>query len=290
MALFGRAKRQIRTTEDLAKGLWTVDVDRTQLEQVMLNLYVNAWQAMPQGGDLRVSAQNVSLDADEASLRHLAPGDYVRIVVRDTGAGMDGATRARVFEPFFTTKGLGRGTGLGLASAYGIVKNHGGMIEVDSTLGQGATFTIHLPASKKPVAQPEDSVTETEQGHETVLLVDDQRAVLKSTALLLEDLGYQVHTALDGERALELFEAHEQEVALAILDLVMPGMSGSELFERLRTLSADLPILVSSGYSQDDRADDLLQKGNSSFIQKPFGIDDLSHKLRDMLDDPEPPE
>ncbi len=284
LALFGRAKREIQTEEDLPQDLWTVDVDRPQLEQVMLNLYVNAWQAMPQGGEIRVSGQNVTLGVEAASLRHLAPGDYVRIMVRDNGAGMDEATRARVFEPFFTTKGLGRGTGLGLASAYGILKNHGGMIEVDSEPGHGATFTIHLPASKKPLTAAEDSATETQQGHETLLLVDDQRAVLKSTALLLEDLGYQVHSALDGERALELYEEHRQQVALVILDLIMPAMSGAELVERLRALSPELPILVSSGYSQDDRADPLVQNGNSSFMQKPFGIDDLSNKLREMLD------
>ncbi|MBW2529061.1 MAG: response regulator [Deltaproteobacteria bacterium] len=284
VSLFGRAKKEVQTHERLAQDLWPVEVDRNQLEQVMLNLYVNAWHAMPNGGELYVTADNVSLDEDAAERHGLRAGDYARIAVRDTGTGMDVPTRARVFEPFFTTKDLGHGTGLGLASAYGIVKNHGGTIEVESDVGEGATFIIHLPASDHSVSVEDEVEAPAERGDETVLLVDDQPGVLKSTSLMLEELGYRVITARSGERALAEFEKRQDEVALVMLDMILPSMSGPDIFDRLRALNPELPILLSSGYAEDERAEKLLLQGRAAFLHKPFALETLSTKLRDLLD------
>ena len=284
LTIFGRAKKEIGILRRFEPDLWTVDVDRTQLEQVMLNLYVNAWQAMPDGGRLEVEAANVTLSEQSAQGRGLQPGDYVRVSVQDTGTGMDAATCLRVFEPFFTTKERGRGTGLGLASAYAIVENHGGTIEVTSELGAGSTFSLHLPASKKRVALPNAEVPTPRPGTETVLLVDDEPAVRRSTALMLEELGYRVITAGDGQEALRRFDETPDGIAVVILDMIMPGMGGAEAFERLRGRAGELRILLSSGYSQDARAEALLKLGPTSFLQKPFRLEALSHKLREMID------
>jgi CheY-like chemotaxis protein len=196
---------------------------------------------------------------------------------------MDESTRIRVFEPFFTTKELGRGTGLGLASAYAIVRNHGGAFEVTSALGKGSTFFLYLPASKKPVASRESVMPAVERGHETILLVDDEPSLRRSTGLMLEELGYRVLTAADGREALERFRENESAVSAVILDMIMPGLGGAETFASLREQAGGLPILLSSGYSQDARANALLGQGPTAFLQKPFRLEELSKKLRELL-------
>jgi two-component system cell cycle sensor histidine kinase/response regulator CckA len=281
--MFGRTRKEMRVHTKLQEDLWPVEADRGQLEQVLLNLYVNAWQAMPGGGDLYLETRNAKLDETTENPVALRPGRYVCISVADTGVGMDRSTQQRIFEPFFTTKEMGRGTGLGLASAYGVVKNHGGLIEVHSTRGEGTTFTIHLPAADHAVTS---GVVEGEapvSGTETILLVDDEKMILDVGRELLEHLGYRVLTARSGEEALHHYEAEGQRIDLVLLDMIMPGMSGSDTFEKLLGIDPGVRVLLSSGYSINRKARDMLDRGCRGFIQKPFDIGGLSKKLREVL-------
>jgi CheY-like chemotaxis protein len=196
---------------------------------------------------------------------------------------MDETTKQRLFEPFFTTKEMSRGTGLGLASSYGIVRNHNGHINVYSEKGKGATFTIYLPATEKTVIPEIKVSTELVKGSETVLLVDDQEEVLKVGKAILEKLGYTVLLASSGEEALEVYKAHQRDIALVILDMVMPVMGGGETFSRLKELKPNLKTLLSSGYSLNGQASKIIEMGCDGFIQKPFNVSALSKKIREVL-------
>jgi CheY-like chemotaxis protein len=260
-----------------------VEVDRGQLEQVLINLFVNAWQAMPGGGDLYLSAQNVELDEVSVSPYGIAPGRFVRVTVTDTGIGMDEATRARIFEPFFTTKERGRGTGLGLASAYGIIKNHGGFILVESVKGIGSSFIIHLPASDREVERVQQPEDELMKGQGTILLIDDEEMILEVGARMLENLGYRVIPAAGGRKGLQAFEQERETIDLVVLDMIMPGFGGNETFDALKRIRPDVKVLLSSGYSLDGQAKAIMEKGCRGFIQKPFTMADLSRKIRGIL-------
>jgi two-component system, cell cycle sensor histidine kinase and response regulator CckA len=261
-----------------------VEADRRQLEQVLLNVYVNAWQAMPEGGELTIETRAVQLDSLFCEPHRAIPGDFVAIAIRDTGIGMTKAVQHRIFDPFFTTKEKTRGTGLGLASAFGIVKNHGGMIAVDSEIGQGTTFTIYLPASEKPVARVAAVTPTIRQGTETILLIDDEAMIIEVAQAMLEKLGYAVISANSGNAAIDVIERFKDNVNLVILDLVMPGLDGSRTYARIRQIAPTMRVLLSSGYALDGQAEALLRKGCRGFIQKPFTIQDLSVKIRDVLD------
>ncbi len=284
--LFGRTKKEISLHRKFQPGLWTVEVDKRQIEQVLLNLFVNAWQAMPAGGDLYLETGNVILEEDYLRPQDLKPGRYVRISFTDTGTGMDEATRQRVFDPFFTTKGMGRGTGLGLASAYGTIKHHQGIINVYSEKGQGSTFNIYLPASEKEVPLEKESPIDIDRGSGTVLLVDDEEMILAVSRRMLERLGYQVKVAKGGEEALKILSADRHEIALVILDMIMPGMGGGETFERIKAEHPGIKVLLSSGYSLNGQAQDILNKGCYGFIQKPFSLSELSQKIGKILGKP----
>jgi PAS domain S-box-containing protein len=281
--LFGRTKKEIRVFRNMADNLWKVEVDQGQIEQVFLNLMVNAWQAMPGGGELYLETSNFHLDQIQAEYSSLPPGNYVKVSITDTGTGMDETTKQRLFEPFFTTKEMSRGTGLGLASSYGIVRNHNGHINVYSEKGKGATFTIYLPATEKTVIPEIKVSTELVKGSETVLLVDDQEEVLKVGKAILEKLGYTVLLASSGEEALEVYKAHQRDIALVILDMVMPVMGGGETFSRLKELKPNLKTLLSSGYSLNGQASKIIEMGCDGFIQKPFNVSALSKKIREVL-------
>jgi CheY-like chemotaxis protein len=281
--MFGRTRKEIRVRAKLQEELWPVEADRSQLEQVLLNLYVNAWQAMPGGGDLYIETRNATLDETGEKPVSLRPGRYVRISITDTGVGMDSRTQQRIFEPFFTTKEMGRGTGLGLASAYGVIKNHGGLIEVQSVRGEGTTFTIHLPAADQDVMVEEAEGETPVSGTETILLVDDEKMILDVGKELLEHLGYRVLTAAGGEEALRIFTREGRHVDLVLLDMIMPGMSGSDTFDGLLDLDPCVRVLLSSGYSINQKAREMLDRGCRGFIQKPFDIGFLSKKLREVL-------
>lgn len=284
LELFGRTRKEIRINADYQQGVWPVEVDRNQIEQAFLNLYVNAWQAMPNGGTLFVKTENVTGYENENRSPGGRYGKYVRISVTDTGAGMDEETQERIFEPFFTTKEMGRGTGLGLASAYGIVKSHDGIIEVTSRSAVGPTFVISLPASEKEIAQERASSGEILKGTETILLVDDEQIILEVTKPMLEKLGYSVLTAGSGRKALELYREKRDHIGLVVLDLVMPELRGKETFVLLRNLDPNAKVLLYSGFSVNGVAADMLKQGCDGFIQKPFDMKLLSHKVREILD------
>jgi len=282
-SMFGRAKKEVRITTRFQEGLWVVEVDQGQMEQVLLNLFVNAWHAMPDGGDLRIFAENVMLDEDHSKTYQVIPGRYVRIAVSDSGIGMDEKTKARIFDPFFTTKEMGRGTGLGLASVYGIIKNHNGIIDVESEKNKGATFIIYLPASGRPAFKEKDVDSGLAGGIETILLVDDENIIINIGTEVLERLGYKVLTAGSGREAVRHYQRHTGDIDLVILDIIMPDMSGSKTYEALKEINPDVCVLLSSGYSIDGEAKHLLEKGCSGFIQKPFNIKELSCRIRDVL-------
>ena len=227
-AMFGRSKKELTIHRRLKQGLWAVEADRGQIEKVLMTLFVNAWQAMPGGGDLTIETGNAEIGEDHSLPYQVSPGRYVRIAVSDTGTGMDEQTQQRVFDPFFTTKAMGRGTGLGLATVYGIVKGHGGFIQVESAPRQGTTFTFFLPATKRrrhrergiPVAA---GIAGTKK---TILVVDDEPANMEVTKEILEILGYNVMTACNGSEAVAIYREHRGEIDLVILDMIMPGMGG----------------------------------------------------------------
>jgi nitrogen-specific signal transduction histidine kinase/CheY-like chemotaxis protein len=287
--MFEQTRKEIKVHRKLQEGIGGIEVDKGQIEQVLLNLYLNAWQAMPEGGELFLETSRVTVDKGLALSYDARPGSYIRITVADTGTGMDENTMRRVFEPFFTTKEVSRGSGLGLASAYGIVRNHGGFISVSSRKGQGSIFDVYLPASDKTVSEEETGrQTHTLTGFETILLVDDEVMILEVGTELLKGLGYQVVTAGSGHEAARMFEADGDSIDLVILDMIMPGISGSETFDRIRQVRPDAKIILSSGYSLDGHAADILNRGCSGFIQKPFDLVTLSRKIREVLDPLQP--
>jgi PAS domain S-box-containing protein len=283
--IFGRTRKEITIYRKLPKDIWPVEMDRGQIEQVLLNLYVNAWQSMPSGGDLYLQTENVELDESHTQPFGTEPGRFVKTSVMDTGTGMDKATQERIFEPFFTTKEMGRGTGLGLASAWGIIKNHGGLIEVYSEKGNGSTFNIYLPACEKQVERAKASSREILQGQETILLVDDEEMILNVGKEMLERMGYKALLAKGGVEALEIYSRNQHQVHLIILDMIMPNMGGGETFEKLKALNPEIKVILSSGYSLEGQATEIMKRGCDGFIQKPFNINDLSNNLRLILED-----
>jgi len=288
--LFGRTRKEIAIHLRPGCGVWSVEVDRGQMEQVFLNLFVNAWQAMPDGGDIFVATENVVFREPADLPFSVKPGRYVKTTVTDTGSGMDEPTRGRVFEPFFTTKEMGRGTGLGLASVYGIVKGHQGMLNVYSEPGRGATFSIYLPASDKAAVKDEPAPVCIVRGTETLMLVEDEDALRELNRELLESLGYAVLAAGSGREAVAIFEQKRGAIDLVVLDMVMPGMSGSRIFDRLRQIDPEVKVLLSSGYSLNGEAQRIMDRGCNGFLHKPFTIEQLSRKVREVLETrPQPP-
>jgi two-component system cell cycle sensor histidine kinase/response regulator CckA len=282
-AMFGRTRKEINIQIKLQQELCPVEVDRGQIEQVLLNLYVNAWQAMPSGGSLFLETKNVALDDQYRKPFYVKPGNYVKISVTDTGVGMDEKTQKRVFEPFFTTKEMGRGTGLGLATAYGIIKGHGGIINVYSEKGHGATFTIYLPASEKRIENEKKSPEGLVKGDETVLLVDDEEVILNVNRMVLEKLGYRVLVARSGQEAIEAFRPQKDDIDLVLLDMIMPGMEGGKVLDILKGIHAEVKIILLSGYGMNDEIKRMMERGCRAFIQKPFDIGHFSRKIRDVL-------
>jgi CheY-like chemotaxis protein len=282
--MFGRTKKEIIINTEYQNDTWSVDADHTQIEQVLLNLLVNSSQAMPQGGSLHLKTENVNLTRPLAGHHNVPPGRYVKITVEDTGCGMEESIRRRVFEPFFSTKQRGQGTGLGLASTYGIVRNHGGFITVDSIKDLGTTFTLFLPASQKQAVENHPAPQQIFSGAGTVLLVDDEDMMLVVGRKMLEKLGYRVLTANSGQRAIDLFNRHRGQIKLVILDMIMPGFSGSDTFDSLREVDPSVKVLLSSGYSIDGQARQILDRGCNGFIQKPFDLQAFSEKIRHILD------
>jgi PAS domain S-box-containing protein len=281
---FGRTRKELMIHKDLEEYLAVIEADRGQIEQVLLNLYINAADAMPAGGDLTLRTRNLVVKKSKHQHTDLPQGQYVTLSVTDTGMGMDPKTAERIFDPFFTTKDMGRGVGLGLASTYGIIKNHGGRIEVQSTPGIGATFVIYLPASDKELVEDAKPEEEVVNKREAILVVDDEDLVLDISAKLLRALGYTVFEAKSGKEALGLYQSEKDKIALVILDMIMPMMGGGETFDKLKKIDPDVKVLLSSGYSIDGKATEILARGCLGFIQKPFMTRDLSEKIKGVLD------
>ena len=269
-----------------APGLGTVHADAGQLEQILMNLCVNARDAMPEGGTITINMQNVTLDEDFCKDNNWdRPGRYVCMNIADTGCGMDEKTLRKIFEPFFTTKEIGRGTGLGLATVYGIVKQHEGFILVSSEPGMGTTFSVYLPQVERtatPIAAAEKQPAPG--GTETILIAEDDEIVCRLSQTVLERAGYTVLTAADGAEALDVFGKHRDAIALVLLDVIMPKLSGLAVFERVRSMRPDLCVLFSSGYSIDAVHADVHFNERTQMIQKPYHPDDLLRKVRQILD------
>ncbi len=283
--VFGRTKKEIILNEKYEQNLFPVEVDRGRIEQVLINLYINAWQAMPShGGDIYVETDSIILSEHEALIMDIKEGNYVRIMITDTGRGMDEDTCRRVFEPFFTTKEKDRGSGLAMASAYGIVREHGGTIDVTSKPGQGSAFTIYLPASTKEMARETNLSKKLLPGDETILLVDDETTIIDVCEEMLSTLGYNILTANNGRDALKIYEGNKGKIDLVILDMIMPGFSGSETFEQLRLIDPEVRVMLSTGYIISDQVKNLMAKGCRGFIQKPFHMEELSEKIREVLE------
>jgi two-component system cell cycle sensor histidine kinase/response regulator CckA len=282
-ATFGRTRKEIVISTDLAEDLYPVKADGSQIEQVLINLFINAADAMSGGGDLFLQTANVT--HSEMKGRPYTPkhGKYIMIKVKDNGIGMDQETIKRIFQPFFTTKDMGLGSGLGLASTYGIVKGHGGYIDVESEKGHGSVFSIFIPASEESI-QKDPIVSETiEEGDETILLVDDEEIVIDVGSQLLEKLGYTVFDARGGKEAIQIYQENKDNIDMIILDMIMPDMGGSDVYDKIKTIDPDVKVLLSSGYSIDGQATEILKRGCNGFIQKPFNLKRLSRKIREVL-------
>jgi two-component system cell cycle sensor histidine kinase/response regulator CckA len=274
----------IELIAEIDPGLHPVLADRTQLEQVLVNLVVNARDAMPDGGKISIDLRNIDIDDAGAAAHPGVPcGRYVELVVSDTGIGMDAETVSRMFEPFFTTKEGSKGTGLGLATVYGIVQQSGGAIEVQSQLGHGTAFHLYLPQAKADMAVAEAKGVTPGGGAETVLLVEDDDRVRALVSTMLKKNGYTVLVASRGDQALDLAARHQGAIQLLLTDVVMPGISGRLLSERLAISQPDTRVLYMSGHSDDTILRDGVRSAGTRFIQKPFSVDDLALKIRETL-------
>jgi PAS domain S-box-containing protein len=272
----------------LAGDLTMVNGDANQLEQVLMNLGSNARDSMPYGGRLVIETRNIILDEAFCKVHpETEPGHYALVRVMDTGRGINQETMAHIFEPFFTTKGVGEGTGLGLSTVYGIVKNHGGHIICHSQVGQGTNFDLYFPASKSKKAAPSQvrgPVEEVRGGHETIMVVDDEKTILEIAEDILQEYGYRTITADSGEMLLDIYRRQGQEIDLVILDLGMPGRGGLTSLKDLLVMDRKARVIIASGYSADGQVRECLERGAVGFIPKPYRLLDMLRKVREVLD------
>lgn len=273
----------------LEKNLKIINADPAQIEQVLMNLAVNARDAIREEGRLIIETENLTLN-EEYCKTHLGthPGEYVLLIVSDTGHGMDKETADHIFEPFFTTKGLGKGTGLGLSMVYGIVNSHGGHITCYSEPEEGTTFKIYLPVIGAEIGE---QVTEKEEeiipegGNEGILLVDDEEFIRNLGEEMLTKFGYRVFTAPDGESALKLYQEKKKKISLIILDLIMPGMGGRKCLEEFRKMNPWLKVVIASGHSVNGHVKEILENGAKGFISKPYDVNQMLKIIREVLDE-----
>jgi signal transduction histidine kinase len=267
---------QIAAAPDLRVAL----ADPTQVEQVIMNLCLNARDAMPKGGDLTIETRNVVVDEEAGRQAHVRPGSYVLLSVTDTGTGMDAATVEHIFEPFFTTKEMGKGTGLGLATVYGVVKQHGGYIDVRSQRGRGTSFHIYLPSdSGTPDQRGGKTYTQPRRGNETVLLAEDHDGLRQSAQEMLEALGYSVILASTGIEAVQMFSANAERVDIAVLDVVMPGLTGLDAYMQMLAVRADLGVIFTTGYASEAALLNSIVDKGASILQKPYDGTSLSQAI-----------
>ncbi|RPJ81238.1 MAG: PAS domain S-box protein [Deltaproteobacteria bacterium] len=281
--MFGQSKREIKIHGSYQKSIWTIEADQGQIELVLLNIYVNAAQAMETGGDIYLTTENVTFSESDATFLGLLTRKFIKISIADTGPGIDEKILGKIFEPFFTTKEVGEGTGLGLASAFGIVKNHGGFIDVKSKKGEGARFDIYLPATDEQNASEEVYIEELATGTETILLIDDEDVVADVCQLMLKKLGYKVIVARGGKIGIDIYNREKEKISLVILDIIMPDIEGGRVFSRIKEINPEAKVLLSSGCSMNNQVSTILEKGGNGFIQKPFKIKQLSSSIRDII-------
>jgi len=276
-------EKNIIIEETLGENLRPALCDAGQIQQAVLNICINGRDAMPRGGTLSLKTENVFLDVKDVQFFvDVHPGNYVRISVSDTGEGMDRDTREHLFEPFFTTKP--KGTGLGLSLVYGIVKKHNGFIQVYSDPGKGSLFQVYLPAATDELPVAKRKAVDLRRGTETILVVDDEPLITDLAREILRRYGYNVLTAGGGEEAIDLYRQRSGEIAAVILDMVMPGMDGREVFTHLREINPAAKIIASSGYSHDRDADDLIVQGATGFVQKPYRIAELVKVVGEVME------
>ncbi|MBW2258923.1 MAG: response regulator [Deltaproteobacteria bacterium] len=283
---FGRIKKDITIHRQLAGDLHPINADKGQIEQVLLNLFVNAADAMPDGGDLILKTENIAHTDMEGRVYDSKPGDYVLMTVADTGHGMDKETMDSIFEPFFTTKERGEGSGLGLASVYNIIRAHGGHVDVESTEGYRTTFRIYFPVRQDDAYEALKTAEEYIKGTGTVLLVDDEEVMLKVGAELLQTMGYRVLLARDGKEAVETYRHHWVDIDLVLLDMVMPNIGGGKAYDHMKEINPNVKVLLTSGYGIDGQATEILDRGCNGFIQKPFTMKGLAIKMKGVLENP----
>ena len=279
---FAETKKEITINLSLEPEVQMVKVDENQIEQVFWNLFVNAIDAMPQVETCILPPPTRSSRNRNGTAAPPFPGEYVSITFMDNGTGIDPDIMDMIFEPFFTTK-KGKGTGLGLASSFGIIKAHNGFIDVTSKIGTGTTFNIFLPVAEEPPPKEHRAIESVEKGMGTILIVDDESMILDTNQQLLSRLGYTVLSASSGEEALDVFEKYRDDIDLIIIDMIMPGMSGRELHDRLKTSKPDIRTLLCSGYSLNENAKEIMDQGCSGFLQKPFKINELSSTIKAIL-------
>jgi nitrogen-specific signal transduction histidine kinase/CheY-like chemotaxis protein len=275
----------------LSGGSLRVLADQHQVDQVLMNLATNARDAMPKGGVFTITTKQVALNKEFTSAQGLAlPGTYAMITVSDTGTGMDEETRLRIFEPFFTTKDVGKGTGLGMAVVYGIVKQHDGLVTVYSEPGQGTTFRIYLPVNETSAAAMKAAVAEEPpgRGSETILLAEDDKMVRDMIVRMLENFGYTVITAIDGEDAVQQFARNRDRIGLLLFDLIMPKKTGKDAYDEIREMRPDIKVIFQSGYDPDMVRQKTLLEQNVPVLYKPVPMAALLKKLRSVLDEGKP--
>jgi two-component system, cell cycle sensor histidine kinase and response regulator CckA len=283
---------QVEVKMVLAADLQVTRADPSQVEQVLMNLCFNARDAMPKGGQLLIETHNIELDSHYCKLHTEAqPGRYVQLSVCDTGMGMDAGTLERIFEPFFTTKEIGKGTGLGLATVLGIVKQHGGFLDVYSEPGKGTAFHVYLPASEG-VAEPLQHAEQAPArgGTEAILVAEDHEGMREMAREILDVLGYRLILARDGEEAVRAFAARQNDVSLLLLDVVMPKMDGIDAYEQISKIRSGVPVIFTSGYSDHGPQLSFLLAKGATVLQKPYGSKVLARKVRELLDDARVPE
>ncbi len=283
--LAGTLDKSIAIETRLNESLPTVEIDIGQIQQVLMNLCVNARDAMPAGGRLTIESSVAHLsESDARNQPDAKPGWFAVLAVADTGVGMDEGVKGRIFEPFFTTKEKGKGTGLGLSMVYGVVKNHGGFIHVYSEPGEGSTFKIFLPLSGKPEMPESEIEDDLTGGSETVLVIDDEEAIRQVAADILESYGYRVLLAADGAAGVEEYRKDPAAIAMVLLDMVMPRQGGRETYLQLKEVNPRVRVLFSTGYSQNEKVNEIISLGVQGFIQKPYQVKELLAKVRAVLD------
>jgi signal transduction histidine kinase/ActR/RegA family two-component response regulator len=266
---------------NLSQDLWQINADENQMEQVITNLVVNARDAMPGGGDLKISTENISIDEEKAkTIPDIKPGEYICLSIEDTGAGIAKSLQKKIFDPFFTTKGRAEGTGMGLSVVHGIVKKHGGVIDLYSEPGEGTIFKIYIPAVieqgiKMSEEQETDSFENYKGSGETILLVEDEKPVLTYLESILDNHGYNYLSAKSAEKAVQLFKKNEDNIELLISDVILTGMDGMQLANKLKSEKKDLKIILSSGYSNKKVKMSSIKEKGYNYIQKPYNIMDL---------------